>query len=205
MRALLQVRRFGSAFSYDTRRGRLLEHSGLVLQMMSSKQTGLSLSNGFSKGRLTMNKSGEASQLSGWDDLVPTFPITLHFDEGKTFTISVRPLSIEGWAQVFSWIRRSQDDLRRLGVRLDSLQDATTLVDLLQLLLSTAPSLLAMASGLSEQAVRDLPASAALDLLEGLLDVNQRSLDRFQQRMQSLVGKLMRAAPVPVQAPATLS
>lgn len=147
-----------------------------------------------------MNKPS-TSQMVDWEDLVSSFPITLHFDEDRSVTIEVRPLSIEGWAQVFSWVQRSQESLRQAGIQLDSLQETSTLVNLLQLILSTAPSLLSMASGLPEQVVRSLPASAALDLLEGLLDINQRSLGRFQERMQVLVGKLMKTVPASAALP----
>lgn len=129
----------------------------------------------------TAKISGDA-----WSILLPEHRV----DIADGVSIAVRPLSLEAWAQILKWVESAAEDLKGAGVTLDALNRADGVTRLLNFVLSSAPWVLSLATGLDEEDVKRLPLPAAVRLLEGVLDINNVNVQHFQERVASVVGKL---------------
>ena len=123
---------------------------------------------------------------SDWAVLFPAedFPI------GST-TLELIPLSLHGLAAVIRKITNIITKVSALDLDMNHLQnDAEKLVELVSLILTDAPEILAEMSGLDTSDVQQLPLDMAVKLFDACLDVNLRSQESLAKNFQGLGAKV---------------
>lgn len=125
---------------------------------------------------------------SDWDVLFPS-------EEYKigSSTLSVAPLSLAGVAFVTKHITKIIDRIVELEIDLNNITgNAAKIVQVVSLILTESPEILAEMSGLDLEDIQRLPLDIAVDLFNTCLDVNLKSQENLTKNFQSLGKKVVR-------------
>ena len=119
---------------------------------------------------------------SDWAVLFPAEEFVI----GST-TLELIPLSLSGLATVIRKITTIITKVSALELDMNNLQsEAEKLVELVSLILSDAPEILAEMSGIEVTDIQQLPLDMAVRLFDACLDVNLRSQESLSKNFQGL-------------------
>ena len=118
---------------------------------------------------------------SDWEMLLPGAKHTL----GRT-ELTVVPFGVEALKGVVSYLRSVQDTLVSKGITKENYKEPENLLAITELVLSGAPEILALSSGLHVDDVKRLPPTHAVGLVSKIIAVNIESQEGLVKNLVAL-------------------